>query len=168
MTYYETTWDSRVWGWTLVVGALLLWVLWGLLKSSVLATPMRFGSQGVAATILVGLLLITFSFSPRGYEVKDGVLAVKTFARAFRFDLRNVVAVERASSAEVFGGGVRTFGVGGLFGYYGYFNSPKLGKFLAFATARERLVVIRLADRVIVVSPNRPDEFVANLKAAHT
>jgi hypothetical protein len=68
-------------------------------------------------------------------------------------------ASERSGNEVFSGGTLRTFGCGGFFGYFGYFWNPDWGRFLAFATNREELVVLRFRDRVLVISPHGRQSF---------
>jgi len=50
---------------------------------------------------------------------------------------------------------VRTFGNGGLFGYYGKFYSRKQGKMTLYTTRRDnRIMIITKADKKIIISPD--------------
>jgi hypothetical protein len=52
-------------------------------------------------------------------------------------------------------------GNGGFFAFTGYFRNKELGAYRAFMTDRRLAVVLRFPDRVIVVSPDRPEDFVS-------
>ena len=76
-------------------------------------------------------------------------------ARSMRYDLAKATSAGTAERADVFGPGtLRTFGVGGLFGYYGRFRNPRLGNFVAYVTNTHSLVVLRFPDNAVVVSPD--------------
>ena len=55
--------------------------------------------------------------------------------------------------------GVRTFGVSGIFGYFGRFYTTHLGHHILYVTDRHKAVVIE-ADKTYVVSPDDPQQFV--------
>jgi hypothetical protein len=55
---------------------------------------------------------------------------------------------------------MRTFGNGGFFSFTGHFRSKELGSYRAFMTDRRRAVVLRFPSSVIVISPERPEDFV--------
>lgn len=63
-------------------------------------------------------------------------------------------------------GSIRTFGIGGLFGYIGYFKNSILGSYKAYATNSEKAVLIETSDKPIIVTPDDPDLFVKNLNQA--
>jgi Bacterial PH domain len=58
---------------------------------------------------------------------------------------------------------IRIFGNGGFFSFTGYFRNKELGSYRAFMTDRRRAVVLRFLDRVVVVSPDRPQDFVETI-----
>lgn len=162
---YEVIWDSRVWGWSLGTLGLVALALFMLLRGSLFATPMRFGAAGIAAIFILIAIVAALAFAPRGYVIEGKKLHVRTVMARFTYDLSQLSDVRVAAAREVFSPGtVRTFGVGGLFGYYGYFKNPQLGKFLAFATDRKRLVVLRFPQKTLVISPHDPHGFLREAK----
>ena len=63
---------------------------------------------------------------------------------------------------------IREFANGGLFSYTGGFHNSVLGSYRAFVTDHARTVVLRFpdraaGDRVVVLSPDDPEAFVARL-----
>jgi hypothetical protein len=64
-------------------------------------------------------------------------------------------------------GSIRLFGIGGLFSFTGLFRSPRLGRYRAFVTDPGRTVILRFADRVVVVSPADPQAFIRDLSPRH-
>ncbi|MFN7139357.1 MAG: PH domain-containing protein, partial [Limisphaerales bacterium] len=65
-----------------------------------------------------------------------------------------------AADPTAMDGSIRLFGNGGLFAFTGLFRNKKLGNYRAFATDPKRAVVLRLKERVIVVTPDDPFRFV--------
>lgn len=63
-------------------------------------------------------------------------------------------------------GSIRTFGVGGLFGYFGKYFNRTLGSMTWYATRKDNFVLILTNDdKKIILTPNEPDKFLANLNA---
>ncbi len=172
MSYYKAVWDLSVWGWTLGISAFLAFVFYRILRVTLLATPQQFGVVGAIGVITLVLVLVPLAFAPRGYEIRGKTLRVRTILARLSYNLSTLSEARVADPSEVFSwrNTLRTFGVGGLFGYYGYFWNPRLGKFLAFATNRKHLVVLRfpaalgLPGRTLVVSPHDPHGFVQQVK----
>lgn len=126
---------------------------------------MRFDTTQFWAYLLpLALVFGTALFTVRGYSLtSDAILVHRLFwvTRLPRVGLQSA-RVE----PEAFRGSIRTCGNGGLFSFSGWFRSPSLGSFRAFATNPKLAVVLRYADRTIVVSPADPESFVDELSAA--
>ena len=164
MSYFDSVWDSRVWAWTIgTIGVIVFGVAVILFrvapKDSLSA--LRWGG------LIVLPLLVALAFAPRGYGIDGSTLRVRLVAAAFTYDLKQLSEASLVDVRDAFGAGTwRVFGVGGLFGYYGYFKSPKLGKFLAFVTARDELVLLRFGNKVLVLSPHNARDFLQQVQAA--
>jgi len=63
-----------------------------------------------------------------------------------------------------FTGGIRLFGDGGLFGYYGLFRTSKLGKCTWYVTNRRNAVVMIASSKTYIFSPDDVDGFVAAIR----
>ena len=63
-------------------------------------------------------------------------------------------------------GSLRTMGIGGLFGFVGYFHNEILGSYRAYATNELNTVVLVFDGETIVVTPDDPEAFVEAVKAA--
>jgi hypothetical protein len=116
-------------------------------------------------TLLAPLIaLACWALSPKAIEVEGGELRVlRRGWRAATFPLSRVdgVAVLPAGALR---GAVRTFGVGGLFGFYGWFY--RKGAFRLYASRTDRLVEVVIDGKRIVVSPDEPQRFVDGLLAS--
>ncbi len=63
-------------------------------------------------------------------------------------------------------GSIRAMGIGGLFGFVGYYRNEILGTYKAYATNEFSTVVLDLSGEKIVVTPDKPDEFAEAVEAA--
>jgi hypothetical protein len=64
---------------------------------------------------------------------------------------------------------IRTFGVGGLFGYFGKFTNRTLGSMTFYATRRSNYVLIITSDgRKIIITPDEPNLFVEKFNSLFT
>lgn len=76
-------------------------------------------------------------------------------------DIEEIRSIEAGET----GVGIRTFGVGGLFGYYGRFNYDKAGNLTQYATQSVNKVFIRTKQgKQIIITPNDKDRFIQELK----
>jgi hypothetical protein len=117
---------------------------------------------GVWAAPLIGLAC--WALAPRAVELEGGELRILRRAwRAAGYPLGEVSEVAILPPRWLLGS-VRTFGNGGLFGWYGWFW--KKGAFRLFATRTDRLVEVVVGGRRVVVSPDEPDRLVEGLLSA--
>ena len=58
---------------------------------------------------------------------------------------------------------LRTCGNGGLFSFTGFYWSKRLGPFRAYVTNHRHCVVLRLAGKTVVMSPDDPEAFMRAL-----
>ncbi|MDR3701841.1 MAG: PH domain-containing protein [Candidatus Sulfopaludibacter sp.] len=110
------------------------------------------------------LVLLTFAWSPRGYTVEGQTLLVQRTIGTVRIPLQEIREL-RAGAADDFEGAIRLFGNGGLFGYYGLFQTAKLGKCTWYVTNRSKAVVIVAGAKTVVVSPDDVDGFLAAVRS---
>lgn len=120
----------------------------------------------VALAPLTGLLILVpvWVFARiKAYRLAAGELVVVRVKRVNRFALAGLEAVEQ--DAQAMKGAWKTIGNDGLGAITGSFRSKRLGKFQGLLTDASRAVVLRWPDRTLVVSPERPGEFVAEVRA---
>jgi hypothetical protein len=114
---------------------------------------------GVGLAPLVGLA--SWALGPRAIELTGGELRV--LRRAWRgagYPLAEVTEVALLPPRWLLGA-VRTFGNGGLFGWYGWYW--KKGPFRLYATRTDRLVEVVVGGRRIVLSPDDPERLVEGI-----
>ncbi|MBE0585326.1 MAG: hypothetical protein IH612_16395, partial [Desulfofustis sp.] len=99
----------------------------------------------------------------RGYLLFPDVLFVQRLGWYSKIPLEGLRAA--SFDPEATKRMVRRFGNGGMFCFAGSFKSKKIGVFRAFATDLRRPVVLRFADRTIVVTPGDPIDFVEKITA---
>ncbi len=108
------------------------------------------------------ILFIAYALRPVNYELTDGALIINRPIKAVTFLRSHMMHVELID-AKSFNNVVRTFGVGGLFGYFGKFYNRQYGKMTWYATQRNNFVLITTDnDDKIVITPDEPHKFVAD------
>ena len=117
----------------------------------------------IISTLAIGVILISFAYSPRGYIVSDRSILVRRLAGPARIALEDVREMRRATPDDS-GGCVRLRGSGGLFGYYGLFRSSKLGQFTEYVTNRNNIVVVITGSKTALFSPDDVDGFLAAIR----
>jgi hypothetical protein len=121
------------------------------------------GEEPLGAAILGGLgfaiVLGAFGCSPGAYEVEGATLRVR---RRLFGSVAFTLAERPVRAPWTMGfGGVRLGGSGGLFGWYGPFAKPGIGRYRAYLTDRSRIVACATDRGLVVVSPADPDAFLA-------
>jgi hypothetical protein len=123
-------------------------------------------AAGRAALALVGwgmlaLLLGAMLFVVRGYTIEPDALAIRRLlwtTRVPRAGLQSVIFTPGAMRRSL-----RWCGNGGMFSITGWYRSRALGNYRAFVTDLNQTVVLRWATRTVVVSPENPEAFAAEL-----
>lgn len=100
-------------------------------------------------------------FVIRGYIITHETLFIQRFFWHSRVDLTGLTSCE--IDPEAMSGSVR-FGNGGLFCIVGFFHNDRLGNYRAYATDPKLAVILRFPDKIVVVTPDNPEQFVAALK----
>jgi hypothetical protein len=109
------------------------------------------------------LLFGTALFTIRGYSISSDSILVQ------RLLWSTVLPRTGLESAQVepdaMRGSLRTFGNGGAFSFTGFYYNKRLGSYRAYVTDPRRAVVLRYANRRVVLSPAAPEDFVHDLAA---
>ncbi|MEC7907207.1 MAG: PH domain-containing protein [Verrucomicrobiota bacterium] len=113
--------------------------------------------------IPAGLLLVSYFFSIRNYQLIESKLYIRRIGWKYTIDLANLESVQVDPSAM--SKSIRLFGNGGLFCFAGIFRNHKLGRYRAFAASSKNSVILRFPNRTIVVTPEDPDGFAEMIQA---
>lgn len=153
-TYYKAPW-----GMTLIVATTLCTLL--LAGVAVKAVAMGDLLGWVIGLSLVATLVVLALFIVRGYSVTSDAIFVHRMFWKTRLSLRGLKAA--AAMPGAMRRSWRTFGNGGFFSITGFFKNKSLGHYRAFVTDLNRTVVLRYEKDVVVISPDKPEEFVRDL-----
>lgn len=125
--------------------------------------PETEGVMRLAAALPMLVVVVAAFFMVRGYAVTADEILVQRPLWNTRFERSRLQSA--SIDAEALRGSIRLFGNGGLFSFTGLFRSPKLGRYRAYVTDPARTVVLRFADRVVVISPADPEAFVRDVSS---
>lgn len=148
---YSTSWDNLVKGVTTGVFALMvtLIVILGLVSNSLLFTA-------ALITLFGSVLLVIFLWAPRGYELHDNLVVVRRLIGDAK-----IAFAQAASRWKWTWWGLRLFGSGGMYGYYGIFMFKGVGTVRMHATNRHKLVLVTdVNGRKYLLSPDEPERFI--------
>jgi hypothetical protein len=116
---------------------------------------------------MVGLpalvLLAALPFMVRGYVLTEKQIEVRRLGWNTVLPIDGLVAV--AGKSEGLRGSLRLFGNGGLFGISGWFWNRRIGRFRAFATDADRVVLLVYRDgKKVVVTPHDVQHFIVRVR----
>lgn len=115
----------------------------------------------IVPIIIVIALGVTALLHPTAYSLDTEGLQVHRPLGSVTIPLSNIRSLEPVTMADL-GFGLRTFGSGGFFGYFGKFWYKKIGHVTFYVTDRDKLILLKLADdRKIVISPDDREGFLA-------
>lgn len=117
----------------------------------------------IPTIITWSIILGCAAFGVYGYSIQDGKLKVLRLGWSKDIPLSNIKSAEVKPLAMM--GSVQTWGIGGMFGYIGYFRNSILNNYTAYVTHRDKTVLIEIENEQIVISPDDPEVFVQSLKS---
>lgn len=114
----------------------------------------------ITYSFLIILYLIVVLFKPRYYNLNYEELIINRFIGNVSIRKSGIKSVEIIDK-EKLKGSIRTFGVGGLFGYFGKFYNSTFGAMTWYATKRSNYILIKTtSNKKIIITPNNPEDFV--------
>lgn len=106
------------------------------------------------SVIAIGIVL----HCVRGYEVSRGELRIRRLLWNTPWPLD--ASAKATVRPDAMRGSWRIWGNGGAYAISGRFSGSGLGRYHAFVTDPRRTVVLTTRQGIVVVSPDRPDDFV--------
>lgn len=155
---FDAPWGTALKVMSGLITLLLLGVVWLGLRTEADMGAIWYTSM--VATPLV-ILLSAAIYIVLGYRLTRERLLVRRLGWSTPIDLDGLEAVAADPGAMI--GSKRLFANGGLFSFCGRFRSRRLGIYRAFATDPNRSVILRWAQRTVVITPDDPERFVRAL-----
>jgi len=153
MKHYQAPWGKTLIVVSSLATVLCLVIAWIQLNHS--------GMSRLIGLLLVAVVIASAFFTVRGYTVTpDAILVHRLFwaTRLPRAGLQSAVF-----EPDAMRGSIRTFGNGGFFSFTGFYRNKTLGAYRAYVTDRHLTVVLRYAERTVVISPSSPEAFARDL-----
>jgi hypothetical protein len=111
----------------------------------------------------LGILLGALPFMVRGYALTESQIEVRRLGWSTVLPLAGLVAV--TGEPDGLRGSLRLFGNGGLFAISGWFWNRRFGRFRAYATDPQRVVLLRYRDgKKVVVTPHDVQHFIVRVR----
>ena len=158
--YFDALWDRMLKIITYAVVAFFVIETIVIAVVMFITTPQTVALPVTALLVLCNtlILVLTYLYAPQGFLIDETGITVMRKHAPVHIAIGTVQTASRIER-DRFMKSTRTFGNGGLFGYYGSFRNKDLGSFKLYATHRDCGVFIK-ADKNYVLTPERPDEFV--------
>jgi hypothetical protein len=114
---------------------------------------------------LISAYFISYGFSTKDYQLTQDEVIIHRLLGNVKFKRSEISSVEIVEKEQM-GWLIRTFGVGGLFGYWGRFSSSKLGSMTWYATRKNKIVLItKINNKKIVITPDETEQFISDFNS---
>lgn len=115
--------------------------------------------------LVISLFIVTFGgsylFCTKSYELNENqIIIVRPFKNVIieKSQIFKIIKLEKGKLS----GAIRTFGVGGLFGYFGKFWNKEFGHMTWYATNIDNAILILTKEKKkIIITPNEAEKFFA-------
>lgn len=153
-------WNKTLWVLTFLLFGLWIgfsaWMLWQINTSND-ATPYLI-ELILFNVIMLPLTLICEGLAPQRLEIGKKKLVILRRYKSITIYADQVLSVDKLPK-NALRGAVRTWGVGGFFGYFGHYYTGLIGSFQLYATSFDNLFLIRLANgKKVVISCSEPEK----------
>jgi len=107
-----------------------------------------------ALLLFVAILLGSWLYAPQSYTIDSNGLTINRPIGKVNIKLEDIKQVRTLADNET-KGTIRTFGVGGLFGYFGKFHTPSIGHSTFYATQRKnKILIVTNNDKKVIITPD--------------
>jgi len=114
------------------------------------------------AIFLLITYLMCLLLKPLSYGITADKLIIRRLIKSVHINRSDIVSLKLIDKSAI-SGSIRTFGVGGLFGWFGKFANNQLGSMTWYLTRRDKLVLIIKKDsKKILISPDEAEAFVSD------
>ncbi|GGH35571.1 PH domain-containing protein [Dyadobacter endophyticus] len=118
----------------------------------------------VSTAILIAVYAAGYIYRPLAYTLTEDGLTVHRPINDVTYSLQALDSV-RIVTKEQLKFTIRTFGVGGFWGYFGKFYNSVYGKMTWYVTRRDQMVLIKTDNKTILLSPDDIDSFTGELNS---
>ncbi|HET6527594.1 MAG TPA: PH domain-containing protein [Balneolaceae bacterium] len=144
-THFSAPWDTSL---KLLTGFFSL----------ILLAVMFYELTLVSVVLILSIFFVCAFWGVRGYTISETELLIRRLGWANRIKLSDIDDIRY--EPNIMKGSIRIWGIGGLFGFIGYFRNSRLGNYKAYSTSNKHSVVLDVNGKKIVVSPDSPSEFI--------
>ena len=145
------------------IGVTVIFALALLLQISIIKSGEKVGPAFGVSLLLVFIYVICYSLHPSEYSITStDIIIHRPIGKKFiaKSDILSIVPADNEQMKWT----IRTFGVGGLFGYFGKFANSKIGSMTWYVTRRDTMLIITTTSHAkIVISPDEPGTFLQQI-----
>ena len=110
--------------------------------------------HGGLLLFLITVFACSYMFSVKSYSVDNNQLVIKKVMGERRIDISDLMEIRLVEKGEMLGT-IRTFGNGGLFGYYGKYYNRTFGSMTLYTTRRTNRIFLKtISGNKIIISPD--------------
>ena len=118
--------------------------------------------QIVTGTIFFLVFVITYSLRPIHYTITENHLIIHRLYKDVVIEKTDIKSVSILDEKKL-EWSIRTFGVGGYYGFFGKFANTQMGNMTWYATRKDNTVLILTEENEkIIITPNEPEAFVVD------
>ncbi|MGG7665313.1 PH domain-containing protein [Dyadobacter sp. BHUBP1] len=147
---------------TITIGITILFASIGILELLTFSPEAKIGAF-VSIAIMLAIYWGTYVYRVTGYTLTDDVLTIHRPISDVTYSRHTIESV-RIVTKEQLKFTIRTFGVGGFWGYFGKFYNSVYGKMTWYVTRRDQMVLIKTDNNTILLSPDDIDSFTKDLE----
>lgn len=116
----------------------------------------------VLSLVILSAFVLAYVYRPVSYTISKEQLFINRLAGDIVIPKASIKQVD-VIDKDVVDGAFRTFGVGGLFGYFGKFSNARFGSMTWYVRRMDKLVLLTTDTEKILLSPDDVEGFVAAL-----
>ena len=156
---YKAPWSTY-----LVVSTLIATLICVALEYMIYEKYAYYSPSSLSSLFVLPLLVIIFS-APTAvlkYTIEnDNTLIIHRLFRTKTISLKGLISVSH--DPNLFRQSVRIMGNGGFFSFTGIFRNSIIGQYRAFVMSPENIVILKIGNKTIAISPENPQKFVSDV-----
>jgi len=131
----------------------IIWTNWNLI-SSVPGSVTFILIHTLPTILFIAAIAIGYIYSTKKYIIRNGDLVIVRPVKEKRILISDIEEARLVEKGEMFGT-IRTFGVGGMFGYFGKYYNSAFGSITLYTTQKKNRIFIRTKQgNKIIISPD--------------
>jgi hypothetical protein len=156
--HFQAPWSRSLRISSIVITIMLCAVVTTAILTAVFAGNLAIHIWVIAVGLPVGMLMVALPFSIRGYVLTEDEIQIKRLGWMTHLPVKTLNAVE--GKADAMSDSIRVFGNAGFFAFTGLYWNRMLRFYRVYATDPSRAVILRYANKTVVITPHDPQAFI--------